>query len=313
MGGAQFWFGFTQLAPFFSGMDWGHGADGWQDIREAQLAALDVANVGFVSAVDVGDPLSPMGSYHPRNKQAVGLRLANAALAMVYGNATQRWRGPQLLSASIEQAGTAAGSAVTVTAFFDNAEAGLAPRDYACPTDLGVDARVCSDFSVYVTPGDGAPAATYSFLGGGFLGTAGTPCGSAMHTIASAMAACDALPPDSPACPQGCKGFFYSSNETDPGVPVMTTFCSVLDFFPETGRAVNYQSWGKDVDFRGVKLAANLTSLAGNALTFTALTMRNGQRATAAAYGWATWPVSVVMNSDGLPMVPWLSSNVSGA
>ena len=93
----------------------------------------------------------------------------------------------------------------------------------------------------------------------------------------------------------------------------MTTFCSVLDFFPETGRAVNFQSWGKDVDFRGVRLAANLTALGADSLVFTARTTRDGQAARAAAYGWATWPVSVVMNSDGLPMVPWISTNVTGA
>lgn len=307
MGGAQFWFGFTQLAPFWGTLDWSHGADGWQDIRAAQLAALDVANVGFASAVDIGDVLSPLGSYHPRNKQAVGARLGDAALSMVYGNTSLRWRGPQLRAASISQAGTAAGSAVTVTASFDFVAGGLAPRDYACPTDLGVDASVCADFSFYLTPGANPPPQNWSYLGGGFLGTAGTPCGTGNYTIASAKAACEAMPPGTPTCLQGCKGFTFISNVSDPGVPTPTTFCSVLDFFPETGRAVNWQAYGSDVDFRGVKIRGSLAALGSDSITVTARTLRDGQRVTAAAYGYATWPVSVLQNSDGLPMIPWLA------
>ena len=318
LGGLPFWFSFTQLAPFWGTLDWSHGADGWQEIRQAQLAALAEPNVSFVSAVDIGDPLAPLGSYHPRNKQAIGARHAEAARAFVYGDAAAaaRWRGPQLRWASAEQSGTSAGSLVTVTAAFDYVAGGLAARNYTCPTDLGVDESVCADFTVFAMP---LPAHNWSYLGGGFLGTAGYPCTAPAPprnlTIADARAACEALPPGSPTCLQGCLGFTFISNVSDPGVPVPMTLTSVLDFFPETGRAVNWQAYGSSVDYRGAKLrGVNATVAAdGRTVTFSALTTTDGQRAVAAAYGWATWPVSVLQNSDGLPMVPWRTTNVSFA
>lgn len=52
-----------QLAPFSP------GPDGWEDIRQAQLGGLSLPKVAFISAVDDGDPLSPEGPYHPRNKR----------------------------------------------------------------------------------------------------------------------------------------------------------------------------------------------------------------------------------------------------
>lgn len=300
-------------------MDWGHGADGWQDIRQAQLAALDLPNVGFASAVDIGDPLSPLGSYHPRNKKAVGTRLADSALAMVYGNGSVVWRGPQVVSADAVQTGASAGSTITVSATFEHCSDGLLFRDYQCPTSLGVDASTCGEFSVWVTPGDHPPPTNWSYLGGGFLGTAGGPChppGPPInHTVASAQSACNALPVGSETCPQGCKGFTWISNVTgDPGVALPTTFCSILDFFPETGRDVNWQAWGSDYDPMGVRLVGGGGVIGGpgnSTLTFSAQTLMDGQMVMAAGVGWATWPVSVLMNGKGLPMIPWLTRNVS--
>lgn len=39
-------------------------------------------------ATDLGDPTSPFGSIHPRDKEDVGWRLALGALAIAYGNKT---------------------------------------------------------------------------------------------------------------------------------------------------------------------------------------------------------------------------------
>lgn len=315
LGGAPFWFSFTQLAPFWGTLGWSHGADGWQEIRDAQLAALAEPNVSFASAVDVGDPQAPLGSYHPRNKQAIGARHAQAARAFVYGDAAAaaRWRGPQLRWAAVQQRGTAAGSAVAVTAQFDFVAGGLRATNGSCPTDLGVDASVCADFTVFALP---LPAHNWSYLGGGFLGTAGFPCKPPTprnFTLADARAACEALPPGAPSCPQGCRGYTFVGNSSDPGAPVPMTFTSVLDFFPETGRNVNWQAYGSSVDYRGAKLRGGDVAVAadGRTVTFTALTTADGQTAVAAAYGWATWPVAVLENSDGLPMVPWRTTNVS--
>lgn len=58
-------------------------------IREAMLQSLRVPRTGMAIAIDVGDPRD----IHPKNKQAVGERLAGWALAEVYGK-PQEWSGP---------------------------------------------------------------------------------------------------------------------------------------------------------------------------------------------------------------------------
>ena len=53
----------------------------WAHLREAQTNALQLANTGMACTIDIGDTYD----IHPKNKQEVGLRLANAALAQTYG------------------------------------------------------------------------------------------------------------------------------------------------------------------------------------------------------------------------------------
>jgi sialate O-acetylesterase len=55
--------------------------DGWALVREAQARTLVVPNTGMATACDVGEALD----VHPKNKQAVGHRLALQALAQTYG------------------------------------------------------------------------------------------------------------------------------------------------------------------------------------------------------------------------------------
>lgn len=66
-------FYFVQLANFETGFNWA-----W--VREAQTAALRLPNVGMATAIDVGDARD----IHPKNKQAVGKRLALQALVDAY-------------------------------------------------------------------------------------------------------------------------------------------------------------------------------------------------------------------------------------
>lgn len=89
---------FVQLA--------GYGADGtepaesaWAELREAQAAALALPGTGMAVAVDVGDA----ADVHPRNKQAVGRRLALAAAKVAYGE-NVIYSGPTLSSMHIEGA-----------------------------------------------------------------------------------------------------------------------------------------------------------------------------------------------------------------
>lgn len=59
----------------------------WAEVREAQLKALNLPKTAMVSAVDLGDPAGKQN--HPPNKAPVAERLANAALALVYGRDVQ--------------------------------------------------------------------------------------------------------------------------------------------------------------------------------------------------------------------------------
>jgi len=55
--------------------------DDWAVMRESMAKVLAVPGTGMAVAIDVGDS----GNIHPKNKQAVGARLALAARAVAYG------------------------------------------------------------------------------------------------------------------------------------------------------------------------------------------------------------------------------------
>lgn len=56
----------------------------WAHLREAQADALAIDGTAMVSAIDMGDPVD----LHPKNKQEVGRRLAQAVLAGTYHKGT---------------------------------------------------------------------------------------------------------------------------------------------------------------------------------------------------------------------------------
>lgn len=80
---------------------------GFPDIRWAQTANVGyvpntrLENVFMAVAIDLGDPTSPYGSVHPRDKQDVGDRLCRAALGVVYGDTTVDYCGPIATSVSL--------------------------------------------------------------------------------------------------------------------------------------------------------------------------------------------------------------------
>ena len=80
-GGDNFPFLFVQLANFMPG---GAPVDQWAYLREAQNKALELENTGMAVTIDIGDS----ADIHPRNKQDVGDRLARAAQAVAYGDAS---------------------------------------------------------------------------------------------------------------------------------------------------------------------------------------------------------------------------------
>lgn len=82
--GYDFPFAWVQLPNFI-----GAGRD-WPLVREAMLKTLAVPRTGMAIAIDVGEA----NDIHPKNKQAVGHRLAQWALGTVYAQKVAATSGP---------------------------------------------------------------------------------------------------------------------------------------------------------------------------------------------------------------------------
>ncbi len=102
----DFPFGWVQLPNFQT------RARGWPAVREAMRRALSLPNTGMAIAIDLGEE----NDIHPKNKQAVGRRLALWARARVYGEPVA-WSGPLPAGSTIQ------GGAVEVR--FRHADGGL--------------------------------------------------------------------------------------------------------------------------------------------------------------------------------------------
>jgi hypothetical protein len=184
-----------------------------------------------------------------------------------------------------------------------------------------------AEFSIFVTPGLDPPPLSYTSLGTGYL-AAGSDCGSGTWTVAEAEAQCTAV--------AACVGFTFASNVSD---PVSSTeklghawpLCLVPTSFPRIHAvslcilpqpapvfvylksevaftaAAGWQAYGSDRDVGGVRLAAAGALLPdGRSVTLSTVTQRAGQVVSAAAYGWATWPVATLFDRvSGAPAIPW--------
>lgn len=87
--GQDFPFYYCQIAPY----KYGNPAEG-AALRDAQRRTLSVPNTGMVVTSDIGDT----SDIHPRNKQDVGLRLANLALVKHYKASNAVVAGPLYLN-----------------------------------------------------------------------------------------------------------------------------------------------------------------------------------------------------------------------
>ena len=110
--GYIFPFYYVQIAPFNY-----KEKDAGVMIREAQLKAMKHNNVGMVVVSDIGN----VNNIHPGNKQDVGLRLANWALANTYNKTGVTYSGP------LYQKMQTKGKSIILD--FDYAESGLVARD----------------------------------------------------------------------------------------------------------------------------------------------------------------------------------------
>jgi sialate O-acetylesterase len=95
-------------------------AEGWPRMRESMMKVLALPKTGMAITIDVGDPKD----IHPKNKQAVGQRLAFWALGTVYDRKVAAISGP------LPAGHTVSGSAITVS--FKHGE-GLKTRDGSAP------------------------------------------------------------------------------------------------------------------------------------------------------------------------------------
>ncbi len=80
-GQGDFPFYWVQLANFRGDNKQPAGGDGYAKVREAERKALDIPNTGMAVIIDIGET----NNIHPRNKQDVGIRLAQWAFAGPYG------------------------------------------------------------------------------------------------------------------------------------------------------------------------------------------------------------------------------------
>jgi sialate O-acetylesterase len=105
-------FYWVQLADFGRGHTGKPEGGGWGPVREGQRRALSLKKTGMAVIMDIGDAKD----IHPRNKQDVGYRLAQLALAKDYGKDVVP-SGPLYKSHRIE------GNKVVIT--FDHVGSGL--------------------------------------------------------------------------------------------------------------------------------------------------------------------------------------------
>ncbi|MCY2992928.1 MAG: sialate O-acetylesterase [Planctomycetota bacterium] len=106
----------VQLPNFMKAQEKPSEMGGWPLIREQFLQTLSLKNTGLAVTIDVGEA----DDIHPKNKQAVGQRLAQWALAKTYGKEVVAC-GPLVKSSQCE------GGQITVA--FDCVGGGLAARD----------------------------------------------------------------------------------------------------------------------------------------------------------------------------------------
>jgi len=112
----SFPFLFVQLANYMATRP-DPGDSAWAELREAQLRTLSLRNTGMATIIDIGEA----NDIHPKNKQDVGKRLAQWALARTYGKRNVVCSGPLYRAMRIE------GNKVTLR--FDYTNGGLVARD----------------------------------------------------------------------------------------------------------------------------------------------------------------------------------------
>ncbi len=97
-GQGEFPIGVVQLAGFHAHSTT-PGPSTWAELRDSQGAASHIPRIGVITAIDLGD----VHDIHPRNKLAVGERLAAWARATIYDQPVP-WQGPRFAAVQTDGA-----------------------------------------------------------------------------------------------------------------------------------------------------------------------------------------------------------------
>ena len=316
--GADMWFGVVQLAPFTA-----PGGYGYAQVRAEQLAALRSANATVSTAADLGDALSPFGTYHPRFKRPVGERLAAAALRHRYGrrdgpawlqplatggtDATPPGSGTLALRITFDPASVQGG------ALFLNASAASCPADsLAGSPPYPYYTYICAGLQVVVGAPAGAPSlpTRYTRLPATAL-INGRVLDAGALTLPGAEARCAAL------AAQGCVGFAVSSGAPPPADNATVaefSFHTLADLRP----SANGTAWATFTPFGTYTLPASAAAVAGDGVSLEvaaecgALCASGQAVVRGVSYGWGSWPVLSLFAGSGLPALPFFVSFEGG-
>jgi sialate O-acetylesterase len=122
----DFPFYFIQLPAYQNSPDQPEDAEGWTNVRIAQLKTLSLPHTGMAVAIDLANPGDP-GDIHPLNKRDVGERLALWALAKDYGKKNLVYSGPLYKAMRVEGRKIRIGFDHTGTGLMVGVKKGLEP------------------------------------------------------------------------------------------------------------------------------------------------------------------------------------------
>lgn len=161
LGAAALPFVFVHLQPYT-------GADGLEDLRAAQLVALSHGATGVATAIDLGDPDSPFGNVHFRNKQVIGDRLATALRALAGDAAASQLYPPASFLSQVAYNDSSGAPVVDVAFFRPGAPRGAPALQLALlPAPACPPTANCTTFQILASDG-GAYDANAALAAGGF-------------------------------------------------------------------------------------------------------------------------------------------------
>jgi hypothetical protein len=166
-----------------------------------------------------------------------------------------------------------------------------------CPVAEGVDAILCEDFTVLVTPSGSEPAPSFKYLGEGFIAS-GNDLFNGNFSLKEAEQACtlNIL----------CTGFTFQSNTTD--CSDKGGFCNMyLKSAVSFTSAPGWQAYSNGRRSGGL-IAINVTSsvsVDGRGLALTSVEpILDSQTVVACSYGYSTWPVTPLYGTGDGTRIP---------